>query len=373
VNPGRPTLDTVAHAAGVSRMTVSNAYNRPDQLSEDTRLKVLRVAQELGYPGPDPAGRSLRRRRADTVGVLLTERLPYAFSDPGTVAFLHGVAAELADAGQALLLLPTEANADHALVRGALVDGFVLVSLAPDDPAVADVLGRRLPAVSWGEPKIAGVRRVGIDNARAVEPAARHLLELGHRRFAVVTFGSSPATTHRGGEPAVERVTTPPVQPEPADAVVGTRMALRQRVTGFLRALADAGIDTADVDIARAERNSRTAGAQAARDLLTGPAGGAITAIFAVTDVLALGVLDAAAELGIAVPRQLSVVGFDDIAEASRSTPPLTTISQSLFDHGRLAARVVLDLVGGGDPRVPRLRTELVLRASTATPALRRP
>ena len=98
----RPTLDTVAQAAGVSRMTVSNAYNRPDQISGQTREKVLRIAAELGYAGPDPAARSLRRGRAGTVGVLLTERLPYAFADPGMLAFLHGVATELADSGQAV-------------------------------------------------------------------------------------------------------------------------------------------------------------------------------------------------------------------------------------------------------------------------------
>ncbi|MDQ1540555.1 MAG: hypothetical protein QOH29_1281, partial [Actinomycetota bacterium] len=88
---GRPTLETVARAAGVSPMTVSNAYNRPDQISAETRSRVLEVARSLGYAGPDPAGRSLRRGRADTIGVLLTEQLPYAFSDPGTVEFLHGV------------------------------------------------------------------------------------------------------------------------------------------------------------------------------------------------------------------------------------------------------------------------------------------
>ena len=103
----RPTLRTVADAAGVSLMTASNAYNRPDQLSAATRERVLATAAELGYPGPSPAGRSLRLRRSDTIGVLLTERLPYAFADPGLLAFLHGLATGLAEAGQALLLIPT--------------------------------------------------------------------------------------------------------------------------------------------------------------------------------------------------------------------------------------------------------------------------
>src|SRR6201994_2408026 len=102
----RPTLDTVAQAAGVSRMTVSNAYNRPDQLAAATREHVLTVARSLGYTGPDPAAASLRLRRSGTVGVVLTEQLPYAFTDPGLIEILHGIATELSEAGNALLLVP---------------------------------------------------------------------------------------------------------------------------------------------------------------------------------------------------------------------------------------------------------------------------
>jgi DNA-binding LacI/PurR family transcriptional regulator len=339
----RPTLETVARAAGVSPMTVSNAYNRPDQISEQTRARVLEVARELGYPGPDPAGRSLRRRRADTIGVLLTEQLPYAFADPGMVAFLHGVATGLADAGQALLLLPTEGNAEFAHVRNALVDGFVVTSLAPGHPAVADVLGRRLPVVSWGYPRIAGVPRIGVDNARAAAKAARHLLDLGHTSFGIVTLG------------------------DPADRsadVPGVELAMRSRVSGFLKALAAAGVDPESVTVVGAARNARPEGFEAARTLLTGRL--RPTAVFGVTDVLALGVLDAAAAAGVSVPGELSVVGFDDVAAAATSVPPLTTVSQSLFDQGRLAARVVLDQVAGREVKIPPIRTELVVRGTTA-------
>jgi DNA-binding LacI/PurR family transcriptional regulator len=342
----RPTLETVARAAGVSPMTVSNAYNRPDQISEQTRARVLEIARELGYPGPDPAGRSLRRRRADTIGVLLTEQLPYAFADPGMVAFLHGLATGLADVGQALLLLPTEGNAEFAHVRNALVDGFVVTSLAPGHPAVADVLGRRLPVVSWGHPRISGVPRIGVDNARAVAKAARHLLELGHTSFGIVTIGD-PSSAASADVPGVE-------------------LAMRSRVSGFLKALSSAGIDPASVNVVGASRNARSDGFEAARTLLAGRL--RPTAVFGVTDVLALGVLDAAASAGISVPGELSVVGFDDVAAAATSVPPLTTVSQSLFDQGRLAAKVVLDQVAGREVKIPPIRSELVVRGSTARP-----
>ena len=346
MTPGRPTLETVAQAAGVSAMTVSNAYNRPDQLSEETRARVLAMAKELGYAGPDPAGRSLRTRRANTIGVLLTEQLPYAFADPGMVSFLHGLATGLADAGQALLLVPTEGNAEHAHVRNALVDGFVLTSLVAGHPAVADVLGRRLPVVSWGHPKIPGVPRIGVDNARAAAKAARHLLELGHTSFGVVTLGDGQAV-------------------DAQTLVPGVQLAMRARVSGFVRALYANGIDPASVSIVAGERNSRASGREAATRMLTDRRP---TAVFGVTDVLALGVLDAAASRGLDVPRQLSVVGFDDVAAAAASVPPLTTVAQSLFDQGRLAASVVLDQVAGRPVRIPPIRTEVVVRGSTAPP-----
>jgi DNA-binding LacI/PurR family transcriptional regulator len=371
VTAGRPTLETVAQAAGVSAMTVSNAYNRPDQLSEETRARVLAVAKELGYAGPDPAGRSLRTRRADTIGVLLTEQLPYAFADPGLVSFLHGLASGLADAGQALLLVPTELNAEHAHVRNALVDGFVLTSLVPGHPAVADVLGRRLPVVSWGQPKIPGVPRICVDNARAAAKAARHLLDLGHTSFGVVTFGDSAgplpyadAVALTSGDRAAS-VTSGDGDPDVPARVPGVQLGMRARVSGFLRALHAGGIDPASVSVVAAARNSRAAGRDAAARML---ADRRPTAVFGVTDVLALGTLDAAANAGMDVPRQLSVVGFDDVAAAAASVPPLTTVAQSLFDQGRLAASVVLDQVAGRPVRIPPIRTEVVVRGSTAAP-----
>ena len=121
MTPERPTLDTVAQAAGVSRMTVSNAYNRPDQLSATTRERVLAAAAALGYSGPNPAGRSLRRGRAGAVGVLLTEQLSYAFSDPGMVEFMRGLIGELGAARQAVLLVPGETDNDGSLVMNAIV------------------------------------------------------------------------------------------------------------------------------------------------------------------------------------------------------------------------------------------------------------
>ena len=343
----RPTLDTVAAAAGVSRMTVSNAYNRPDQLSAATRERVLAVAAELGYAGPDPAGRSLRRGTAGTVGIVLTESLSYAFTDPGLVSFLRGVADELTDAGRAMLLLPTHAGGTGELVREAIVDAFVVCSVPDDDPALAAVLARHLPVLTVGSPRLKGRPHLGIDNSAAAGLAAEHLVALGHRRLGVVGV--------------------PPRMPLDLDGpVVVSRRGFGLRVSGFVDAVRAAGGDAGAVAVVEAPTNSGEAGAAAARELLRGPQ--RPTAVFAVSDVLALGVLRAAHELGLDVPGELSVVGFDGIDEGAHSSPPLTTIAQDLRGQGRRAAHAVLALAAGDAVRPRQARPELLLRASTAPP-----
>ena len=346
---GRPTLDTVAAAAGVSRMTVSNAYNRPDQLSAATRERVLAAAAELGYGGPDPAGRSLRRRQAGAVGVLMSEDLSTAFTDPGLVAFMNGLASELGAAGQAMLLIPPEADHDGSLVRSAIVDAFILCSVDDRDPAVAAVVARRLPIVAAGSLRLSGVPVVGIDDRAGAALAANHLLSLGHRSFGVVTrpAKNDAAGTWRGGAP---------------------RIGLRHRVEGFTRAVQGAGLDESAVVVVCADENTEQSGARASRVLLERSPGERPTAIFAVTDVLALGVLSAASDVGVRVPRELSIVGFDDIADSSRSVPALTTVAQSLHEQGVHAARMALALMAGEVARVPRINAELVVRGTTAAP-----
>jgi DNA-binding LacI/PurR family transcriptional regulator len=336
----RPTLDTVAAAAGVSRMTVSNAYNRPDQLSPATRQRVLDAANSLGYAGPDPTAASLRLRRTGTVGVVLTERLPYAFADPGLITILHGIASELSDAGYALLLVPAHLADGQSLLRQAMVDALILCSLDAHDPAVAAAVDRQVPLVTVGNPRLRRVPRVGPDNRRAAAEVARHLVGLRHRRLAILTT----ATDARHG---------------------ASRPLFHERVAGFRDTLIDAGVDPRHITVVCAADNSRTSGFATVTDLLARPRQRP-TALFAVTDILALGVLDAATEVGLAVPHDLSVAGFDDIAAAAASVPPLTTISHDLFGQGRAAARLALRLVAGQKVRAPRIKAALVVRDSTA-------
>jgi len=350
---GRPrvTLADVAASCGVSRMTVSNAYNRPDQLSAELRQRVLAAADQLGYGGPSAAGRALKRGRNDVLGVLLTEALPYAFGDPGTVSFLHGVTAATAAAGLALQLIPAAAGTAERLVRDAAVDGLIAHSPADDDPALAVALRRRLPTVVSGGPAGAGPDCVTIGNETAAASAARHLIELGHRRLGIVTWRLHP--DGYAGWVGQDRRDSARYE------------VFRLRLQGYQRAAAVAGLPAAAVRVWEQPGHSVADGCAAGHALLGLPAGERPTAVLASTDVLALGVLQAARERGLDVPRDLSVTGFDDIEEAGRALPPLTTVHQPLYQQGQDCAR---RLIAPGTATRLLHPTRLVVRASTAPP-----
>src|SRR3954464_8836880 len=184
------TLADVAAHLGVSRTTVSNAYNRPNQLSPALREKVLAAAADLGYSGPDPLARGLRRGQTGSLGLVFDAPLSYAFTDPAATLFLTGMATGLEEHGAALSMIPRmpegpERSAD--LVRSALVDGYMLFCTRTDDPRYAAVRARGLPFVliEYDDDPTAAHVRIGA--VAGAEAAARHLVDLGHRRVAIVS------------------------------------------------------------------------------------------------------------------------------------------------------------------------------------------
>src|ERR671921_1388128 len=196
------TLVTVARVVGVSPTTVSNAYNRPEKLSPALRERILVAARDLGYPGPDPAARSLRRGRAGSVGLLFGEALTYVFQDPGAVEFLRGLAEGTAKHNTVLQLiaaLDADEQEGASLLANAIVDGLVVWTLPERDPLLRLARERAIPLVTHGSPRLNGIPFVGIDDRAAAQAAAEHLLQLGHRSLAVISqpFGPSRRAQHR--------------------------------------------------------------------------------------------------------------------------------------------------------------------------------
>jgi DNA-binding LacI/PurR family transcriptional regulator len=326
-------------------MTVSNAFNRPDQLSPALRERVLAAARELGYAGPDPVARTLSKGRTGSVGLVLDLPLTQALTDSATLQFVHGVAAGCEERGMALSLVPKIAGRDAQLVHTALVDGFVVYCMADADPRLDAVRGRGLPYVLIDHQPDPRGRVVNIDDRGGARAAAEHLVALGHRRFGVVLGFDKPGGT------ALEVQRTTPYHVD------------LERLGGWQDGLEGAGLDWAAVRLGSAPGDSRATGKAAALKLLDRPE--PPTAILALTDVLALGVLEAAAERGIAVPGGLSVIGFDDTPESAAASPSLTTVRQSHAGKGAAAVRLLLE---GTGPDTVVLPTELVPRESSAPP-----
>src|SRR3954464_12844314 len=184
----RPTMAQVARAAGVSVMTVSYAYSQPGRVSADAAAKVRAAAAELGYPGPHPGARSLRRGRAGSLGFVLGERLTYAFDDPQAARFLSGMAEVCAAEAIALMLVPTTGTeSDVARIAEAAVDGFVVWTTSEDAPILDAVAATGLPAVIHAGPRRPGLPVVGIDD-RAAAAAIGRVAFASARRPALLSF-----------------------------------------------------------------------------------------------------------------------------------------------------------------------------------------
>jgi DNA-binding LacI/PurR family transcriptional regulator len=348
--PNRVTLQTIADALGVSRTTVSNAYNRPDQLAPALRDRILATARELGYSGPDPAARRLRSGRRDVVGLLFTEQLSYAFTDPAAVLLLQGIARATEAAGLALLLVPEHGRGARSAVHDAVVDAFCIYSMPAGHPNVIAALERRLPTIIVDEPRIDGHAYVGIEDRRGARLAAEHLLGLGHRRFALLCERTRDDGYSGPMTPERERTTTYAIN--------------RERTKGYRDALEAAGIAWEHVPKHELPANHPDHGLEGARAVLnTTPRP---TALLAGTDQLALGALEATRVLGLSVPNDVSVVGFDDVPGAAWSTPALTTVRQPLLEKGEIAGRLLIAAAPDRDEVI--LPVELVVRGTTAPP-----
>jgi DNA-binding LacI/PurR family transcriptional regulator len=317
-------MTDVARAAGVSPMTVSYAYSRPERVSADTAARVLQAAERLGYPGPHPTASSLRRGRADSLGVVLGEHLTYAFEDPQATRFLAGVAQVCAERAVGLTIVPvTGAATDTQRVRQAAVDGFVVWTTADDDPVLDAVAATGLPVVIHGGPARRRLPCVGIDD-RAAGRAIGRVAFAGARRPAVLSF-----PLDRGRRPTVL------LGPDPE---IATYPVTRERLTGLRDAVHDLGADWSRVPVAVCAVNSADQGAEAAVGRLRPPA--AVDALAAMSDELALGALLAAREAGVSVPDQLAVTGWDDTPAAGPAG--LTTVRQDLREQGARCARIAL-------------------------------
>lgn len=333
----RVSITDVAREAGVSISTVSVALNGRDGVSERTRERIVGIAERLGWV-PSIRGRSLVSRRAWAVGLLVQRPASVLEADPFFAGFIGGIETVLDEAGYALLL-QLAASRDRVLSRVPLwgrsevVDGIFLTDVQTDDPRFELVERLGLPAVAVNCAGPAGVASVDQQHQPGLRAMLHHLIHLGHTRIAHV---SGPA----GFVHSAERQATW------YDTLIAAGLTPGPLVAGDFTS--EGGVRAADHLLGLAEPP---------------------TAVVCANDLTAIGFISRASALSFAVPRELSVTGFDGIQLSGFTAPPLSTVQTSPHDLGAEAARLLLHLIGTGEALHSQIAAaELLVRGSTAPP-----
>jgi alanine racemase len=336
----RVTIHDVAGKAGVSTAAVSHAFNDPERLRATTVTRILDAARELGY-APNPHARALHSQRVGVIGVLFPQPIATVFANPFFSSFLEGIGSVTDERGIGLLTVTPLRGSLERAIAAAPVDGFVLIGLDERHAEVAPLRKRGVPFVIVdGDAETAS--SVNVDDEAGAHAAAEFLLAGGHRDVLLLTF----ATPHEHLD-------------DPRYGVGG------RRLRGYQRAFAERSqamrsdwLVPTPVTLQGGDEAFSAAWARGARP----------TAVLAVSDIIALGAVRAASRLGLGVPEDLEVIGFDDIPLAAASQPPLSTVHQPIADKGRVAIRLLIRELDEGGPRETIvLPTELRLRGTTRT------
>ena len=337
----RVTIHDVARDAGVSVTTVSHVLNQTRFVSEPVRARVQAAVQQLHYI-PSALARSLKNNRTHTIGMIIPNS-----SNPYFAEIIRGIEDTCFAAGFNVILCnsdddPHKQGQYIRVLAEKQVDGLIVLSSGGDDELGEQLRQARMPQVLVD-------REVGSSNADLVEVnhdgggwlATRHLLQLGHRRIACITgpLGLSSAA---------------------------------QRLRGFRRAMAEANLAVQEEWICQSDFTA--AGGHAAMQNLLA-AGQRPSAVFVCNDLMAFGAVSAASAANLVLPRDLSVIGFDDIALAAYCSPPLCTVAQPKHQMGAVAVQLLLARIAdpARSPRREILEPALCLRQSTAAPALESP
>lgn len=333
------TIRDVAKRLNLSITTVSRALDGYDDVSQETRQRVIRTAREMGYL-PSRAARQLRRKRADVIGFVMPTDRP-RFADPFFSEFISGLGDQAASQDYDLMvsLAPpgqeAEKKAYQNWVQSRRVDGIILSRMRLDDWRVRYLSEQGFPFVAFGRtrPPI-NFPHIGVDGEVGMSCLIEHLVERGHRRIAFVTA--------------------------PVELTLQA-----DRFAGYKKGLAQAGINYED-NLVVGGNLTREGGYKAAKVLLSLPE--PPTAIIGANDLTALGVIRLANELGLVVGRELAIAGFDGTEAAEHASPPLTTLEQPVYEIARRLVNLLIKVIDGEQlvESALVLQPELIVRASTA-------
>ncbi|WP_062070012.1 LacI family DNA-binding transcriptional regulator [Demequina sediminicola] len=321
----------VASRAKVSLSTVSLAYSGAGPISPDMKAKVMNAAEELNYSGPSAQARALRSGRSHVVGLVVHDQLSLAFRAPLVLNVMDGLISDLGEMGLGVLLIPSPSGneSETSLLESAPMDAAVLLRVRDhDEPALEILRKRSIPTVVMDAEAPKGGAAVSIDDGPATVELIQHLRDLGHERIGTITLPHGPGTA--------TELRANDYDPESAWAPMHNR----------LRAFAQAGVEPCVVVETRESMVAE--GIAAGHIALTHES--KPTALVVQSDVLAAGAILAARELDLAVPHDVSIVGFDGLDFPWLAPHQLTTVSQDGVAKGHAMARLVREFLDGQTP-----------------------
>jgi LacI family transcriptional regulator len=331
------TIKDIARVAGVSVTTVSRALNGYSDVNEKTRQKIAAVAKELNY-SPNTLARGLVMQKSKTIGLLVSGISRESVKDNFTFEVLCGVNERASTLGYDLILFNTNTMMQREktytqLCRERRVDGAIIQGIKKEDPYLKEVVESDIPCVLVDIPVHSNsVGYVTTDNALGAKKAVEHLASLGHKHIGMIN----------GHE----------------DAFVS-----QERLNGYREALKECGLSFRSEWVVSGNFEEKKA-EKAVRELINRHK--EVTAIFCASDLMALGALKACKELGLHVPKEMSIVGYDNIVLASYSSPNLTTVGQEVYQIGYEAADLLIEMLEGKETNMKRyLDTKLIIREST--------
>lgn len=329
------TLEDIAKQSGVSRSTVSRVVNNHPNVSEDVRKRVKEVINKTGYQ-PHAAARTLASQRSWMLGLVLPRSVSSFFADPYFPRLTQGIAQACNQYNYTLGLFLISTKEDEEAIfprvsRKGLLDGILLQSDQLGDQLTNQIIQSKIPLVIIGRPFYnKNVSYIDVDNVNGAFTAVSHLIRLGYQRIGTITG-------------------------------VSTRTVSLDRKEGYIKALTERGRNIDESLIVEGDF-TEAGGYYAMQQLLPNKP----DAVFAASDIMAIGAMRAIREAGLRVPEDIALVGFDDLPLATMPEPRLTTIRQPVYQFGVKAVEILLDLIENGiePPRRIIMDTELIIRNS---------
>lgn len=339
----KPTLKSIAQHLGVSTATVSNAFNRPSQLSASLREMILSESRKLGYSGPSMAARSLRTGKTGVIGLLLSDELAYYFTDPVATLFLTGISNTLDEQHVNMLLLPTnEANYRNTQVH-TIPDSFIIYG-RPKDPVVLELITRQQKPVITVDFTVPDYPSLHVDNENAAYEIAKHAIRSAEDKVLIMGLRLEPST-------ALSLANL-------NNLYTGDESVSRLRFDGYKRALDELNMPLSHQQVWQIHELEEMSLKTMLRGALTDKKRADV--LLCMSDKIALAALEVARELNISMPEDIRIVGFDGIPSAEEAG--LTTVQQPLLEKGQDAAKMALGLLAYESVV---METQLVVRSSS--------